>query len=137
MEIKNNDQRILEMKKQIEEKKLQLGKAQKFVPITNCSIEFDGVRYNLNVLNRELLIGLLVKINTHVMSAKDLGILDDYNISSFHVLDWVKDIHSKLALLNRKEEENKLKVMEDKLDRLLSEEKKTELEIDEIASFLK
>lgn len=50
---------------------------------------------------------------------------------------WIKDIKSKLSVLALKREENDLKKMESKLDKLLSEDKKTELEIDEIAALLK
>lgn len=129
-----NDQKIMELKKQIEEKKNKIKKSQKFTPITNCSIEVDGQRYNLQVLTKEQLITLLVKLNLYSMSAKDLEL--DYSISRFNVNDWITDVRAKLDFVSRKEEENKLKVMETKLHQLLSNEKKVELEIEEIMSFL-
>lgn len=130
MANKTNDQKIMELKKQIEEKKIKLGKSQKFTPITNCSIELDGVRTNIQVLNKEQLTYLLVKLNSYALSAKSLEI--DFVISGYHVADWITDIKSKLDFMSRKEEENKLKMMESKLHQLLSNEKKVELEIDEI-----
>jgi len=130
MATETNDKKIMELKKQIEEKKIKLGKSQKFTPITNCSIELDGVRVNIQVLNKEQLIILLVKLNSYEKSAKELEI--DFVISGYHVIDWILDIKSKLDFVSRKEEENKLKVMESKLHQLLSNEKKVELEIDEI-----
>lgn len=135
--MKNNDQRILEMKKQIEMKKKELGASTPFNPITNCSLELDGLRYNLHAFSKDGLMCLLIKLNSYALSAKDLGLLENYIISGFHISDWIKDMKSKLAFLNRKDEDIKLKAMEQKLDKLLSEEKKTELEIDEIESFLK
>lgn len=135
MANETNDKKIMELKKQIEEKKNKISKSQRFTPITNCSIEVDGVRYNLQVLTKEQLITLMVKLNTYAMSAKDLGV-DDYSISGFTVLDWITDIKSKLDFVSRKEEENKLKVMESKLHQLLSNEKKVELEIEEIMKSL-
>jgi transcriptional regulator of NAD metabolism len=132
-----NDQRILTLKKQIEEKKEKLGKSTKFVPVTNCSIELDGVRYNIQVLTKEQLIMLMVKLNSYLMSAKVLEVLDDFNISGYHVSDWISDIQAKIDVLSRKDEERKLKAMEDKLLKLLSDGKKVELEIDEIESLLK
>jgi len=126
MANETNDSKIMVLKKQIEEKKIKLGKSQKFNPITNCSIEVDGIRHNLQVLTKEQLTTLLIKLNLYSMSAKDLG-LDGYIIS-----DWIIDIKSKLDFVSRKEEENKLKMMESKLHQLLSNEKKVELEIDEI-----
>ena len=130
MANETNDQKIMELKKQIEDKKAKLIKSQKFTPITNCSIEVDGIRYNLQVLNKEQLITLLVKLNSYAISAKELEI--DFVISGYHIVDWIADIKSKLDFVSRKEEENKLKVMESKLHQLLSNEKKVELEIDEI-----
>jgi len=134
MANETNDKKIMELKKQIEEKKIKLGKSQKFSPITNCSIEVDGVRSNIQVLTKEQLITLLVKLNSYAISAKELEI--DFVISGYHVMEWITDIKSKLDFVTRKEEENKLKVMESKLHQLLSNEKKVELEIDEIMKSL-
>jgi hypothetical protein len=114
---------------------LALSKSQKFQPVTNCSIEFDGVRYNINALPKEHLSYMLVKLNAMRMSADDLGM--NLEISGFSVQDWIKDIKLKLEHTNRKDEENKLKVMEAKLTQMLSDEKKVELELGEIESFLK
>jgi len=132
-----NDKKIMELKKQITEKKTKLEGINRFVPITNCSIELDGQRYNLNTLQKEQLIPLMVRLNCYMLSAKDLGMLDDYKISGYKVGEWIIDIRTKLDILSRKDEEIKLKVMEAKLDKLLSDEKKTELELDEIADMLK
>lgn len=133
----NNDQKILELKKQIEEKKKKLTKSRKFTPITNCSIEFEGTRHNIQVLGKESVLSLMIRINSYIMSAKELGILDDYQISGYKLTDWIEDLKARYAHITQKEEEQKLKSMESKLDQLLSNEKKVELEIDEIESLLK
>lgn len=132
----NNDERILELKKQIENKKEKIGKASRFAPITNCSIELDNMRYNINVLNNEGLMMLLVKLNMLRLSAVDLKIVDKFVISGYKINDWIEDINSKLNILNKKDEERQLKIMEEKLTKLLSDDKKVELEIDEIESML-
>ena len=44
---------------------------------------------------------------------------------------------ARLEVIATKREENNLKAMETKLDKLLSEDKKTELELDSIAELLK
>lgn len=132
----NNDQKILELKKQIEVKKKQINKSKKFAPVTNCSIELDGIRHNIQVLTKEQVISLMVKLNSYAMSADDLGLLHNYNISGFNVMEWIDDLKSKLDFMSRKEEEQKLKTMESKLDKLLSNDKKVELEISEIESLL-
>jgi len=134
MANETNDSKIMELKKQIEDKKIKLGKSQKFTPVTNCSIEVDGIRVNIQVLTKDQLITLLVKLNSYAISAKDLEIY--FSVSGYDVSDWITDIKSKLDFVSRKEEENKLKIMESKLHQLLSNEKKVELEIDEIMKSL-
>jgi uncharacterized membrane protein len=67
-----NDKRILDLKKKIETKKESLNKVTKFLPITNCSIESEGNRYNIQVLSKEQLIQLLVKLNSLYLSYHDL-----------------------------------------------------------------
>jgi hypothetical protein len=132
-----NDQRILTLKKQITEKKEKIGRGTRFAPVTNCSIEVDGIRHNIQVLPKDQLIVLMVKLNSYFMSAKALNVQDEYIISGYHVPEWIADIQSRIDILSRKNEENQLKAMEDKLSKLLSERKKVELEIDEIESMLK
>lgn len=136
MSIINNDERILKLKKEIELKKEKIGKASRFSPITNCSIELDGVRKNLQVLTKEELTMTLVKLNSLRLSAVDLKILDNFEISGYNLTDWITDITNKLNILNKKDEERQLKAMEDKLTKLLSDGKKVELEINEIESLL-
>ena len=131
-----NDEKILKLKEQIAQKKKQLDKSKRFAPITNCSIELDGVRSNIQVLAKDQLVFLLVKLNGYLISAKALGI-SDFSIGGYRVEEWMSDIQLRIDILNRKDDENKLKDMESKLDRMLSDEKKTELEISEIEGLLK
>lgn len=132
-----NDQKILELKAQIAEKKEKLKKVNKFTPLTNCSIDFEGTRLNLRVLTKEVLISMLIKLNTYKKSAEELNLVSDYNISGYNINDWITDIKARLDVVMYKEEENKLVAMESKLELLLSNEKKVELEINEIENLLK
>ena len=132
-----NDSKIMTLKAQILEKRDKLDKSRKFIPVTNCSIEVNGIRSNIQVLMKEQLISLLVKLNSYKISAKELGLLDEFMISGYKVEDWIIDVKSRLDVVSRKDEERNLKIMEDRLSKLLSNEKKVELEIDEIANILK
>ena len=133
----NNDSKIMNLKTQIINKRKQLDSVKKFSPVTNCSIEVDGIRSNIQVLSKERLISLLVKLNSYKISAMELELLEEYIISGYKVEDWITDIKAKLDVVSRKDEELKLKVMEVKLDELLSSDKKTELELNEIENMLK
>jgi hypothetical protein len=131
-----NDDRILELMKQIEAKKNVLAeKKVRFSPETTCVLELDGVKHNLSVCSNEMLNLLMVKLNMYVLSAKDLNVPIPV-VSGFDVELWISDIKSKLAVAELKKEENDLKNMEIKLNKLLSDDKKTELELDEVAALL-
>lgn len=135
--MNKNDDRILELKKQIEAKKKAISEKKViFIPETNCVLNMDGMNINLNVCSDEALVLLLIRLNSYLMSAVDLE-MSDFEISGYSVTDWIKDIKSKLEVSSLKKEEIDLKKMESKLDKLLSDDKKTEIEIDEIANLLK
>ena len=136
MATKSNDTKILQLKKQIEEKKAALAKTERFTPITNCFLVFAGTEVNIQTLNKEQLLQILVQLNSLRLSAIDLDVLADYVISRYSVTDWMGDVKARLMNLNRQAELARLKVMEDKLHNLLSGDKKTELEIEEIANSL-
>lgn len=135
--MSKNDDRILELKKQIEDKRKAISEKKiRFVPETNCVLNMDGITINLNVCSDDALVLLLIRLNSYLMSAVDLG-MPDFEISGYSVTDWIKDIKSKLEVSSLKKEETDLKKMESKLDKLLSNDKKTEIKIDEIASLLR
>ncbi|MBZ9693274.1 hypothetical protein [Clostridium sp. M14] len=134
--MNKNDEKILMLKNQIREKKNKLNNINKFTPITNCSIELDDKRYNINVLTKDNVISLLIKLNTYKNSAIELDLLEDYIISGYKIEDWITDLKNKSAILSVKDEERKLKTMENKLNKLLSDDKKVELELNEIENLL-
>lgn len=135
--MSKNDEKIIALKNSIEAKKKELNVSVRFSPITNCNLELDGVRYNINTLAKEQLITLLVKLNMYRVSSHDLNISCNFKISGYSVSEWMTDIQSKIEVLNYKDEDNKLKQLEVKLTRMLSDEKKTELELAEIENLLK
>ena len=77
----------------------------------------------------------MVKLNAYSMSADNLKI--DLVISGYGVNEWLADISGKLSVITDKKKRDELKALESKLDKMLSDEKKTELELDEIAALLK
>lgn len=134
--MSKNDDKILALKKQIEVKRATVGPAKRFSPLTSCSIELDGARYNLHTMHRESLIFLLCKLVALNDVAKNLGYDKQCMISGFPTGDWIADIQTKLEIMAQKDDLGKLKAMEAQLNKLLSADKKTELEIDNIAAML-
>lgn len=130
-----NDERIMQLKQQIETKRKELAtKTSRFTPVTNCLLVIDKVTYNLHVESSEL---LLIKVNMIAMSAKDLGLdVSKVIISGYSLADWIDDIQNYLKVQSYKDEKRKLEKLERQLDALLSDDKRTELEIDNIAAML-
>lgn len=130
-----NDERIMQLKQQIEVKRKELAnQTGRFTPITNCLLVIDKVTYNLHVESSEL---LLIKVNMMAMSAKDLGLdISKVIISGYSLADWIDDIKNYLNVQSYKDEKRKLEKLEKQLDALLSDDKRTELEIDSIAALL-
>jgi hypothetical protein len=134
---KKNDNLILKLKKDILDKRAQLKSAERFSPVTNCSLTIDGERHNLNVLNdKDQLTNLIVRVNVYRMSAEDAGLASTFKLGGFTPDQWLTDLQTRLTISNRKQEEAKLKLMEDKLHNLLSTDKKVELEIEGIMAEL-
>src|ERR1700677_336176 len=129
----NNDAVILQLRKQIEEKKKALKGIERFVPITNCSLEIDGLRTNFHVLDALQLTLVLLKLNSYRMSAVDLEISDP-QIGGYKLSEWISDVQSKLLITNKAKEEARLKILEAKVTELLSLDKKTELLLDDLAA---
>ena len=73
-------------------------------------------------------------MNLYKKEAENLNI--DFVISGYSIDDWITDIKNKFDITKTKAEIYNLKTMESKLDELLSEDKKAELEIDDIAALL-
>ena len=133
--MSKNDERILALKEKIDHKKEQISKNPvRFNPVTNCSIDFRGQRYNINALNEEQCVVMLVELKALSNAARELKV--ELNFSGYSVEDWMEDLEAKISVLKAKSEERQLKVMEAQLEKLLSEDKRTELEIDKIEQSL-
>jgi len=134
--MSKNDDQILMLKRRIEEKKKEIGQPRRFSPITSCSIEMDGARYNLHSADRSSLIFLLCKLHNLDTAADELGYSEQCMICGFPTSNWISDIKDRLGIMDQKSELEKLKAMESQLNKLLSDDKKTELEINSIAAML-
>lgn len=129
-----NDDKIMQLKAIIEKKKEELKKYKKFCPVTNCVLDLDGRKYNLNVLQENELVLLLVRLDSYHVSAERLHLT--LTLSGYDILDWIDDIKDKLKDIEKRSKQLELKKIEVKLTELLSENKKKELEIGEIEAKL-
>lgn len=145
--VKNNDDRVLKLKALADEKRVAIAEnnvASKY--LTSKILVLDGITYNLNVMNSmEEIVLLMAKIGS---LAAGLGVFvaghnidsdklyDNFKVSGYHLDDWAEDVQTRLQQLQVKEDKALLAKIEKQLDKLLSEEKKTELELDELEKLL-
>ena len=141
MAMEKNDARIMLLKEQIAEKRnLLKNKNSRFVPITNCLLELDGIKYNLH-LDSSLM--LMAKLYSLKMAAEELSqkypdiSFNNIYISGYSIDNWIDDIKLSLEIQAYKNEKRKLDKLEKELTNLLSDDKQTELKIDELENLLK
>lgn len=133
-----NDEKILELKAKIDEKRKKIGTLErhKFVPETNCSIEIDGARYNLHAASKSNLVFLLCKLQSLKDAAKVYHCESQLVISGYNIQTWIDDVLSRLKSLDYSSNMKRLKSLEDRLDSMLSDDMKTELELQEIEDLI-
>ena len=133
-----NDEKILQLKKKVEEQKAELAKLPRTLQSeTSTVFRTDAENLNLRVMSVEQLKLLKVKLHAYVMSAIDLEIgIDEVIVSGFSIDKWMHDIDMQISVLTRVEKEKKLKETEATLNRMLSDDKRTELELQELAKML-
>jgi hypothetical protein len=128
----NNDKMISDLQEKITLKRNEMGQEPRFEPVTSCVITMGtGNRLDIKNATQDILISLLVDLNSKRMSADDLGI--PYGIGGYPVAGWVADIKSAIACLEHEQEGQRLKSLEHRLERLLSEDSKKERAIKAIA----
>lgn len=133
-----NDERILQLQAKIDTKRTELaGQSARFAPITTCTLDLHGVRINLHQMNETGLKLIACELQALLTAAHDLNFTaEDVVISGYNISAWMSDVTARLQSLKVKGEQDKLKQLEAKLKTLLSADKKTELELDEIESML-
>lgn len=131
-----NDKVILELKADIEKKEAQLKSSETFKPITNCMLQLFGQSYNLHVVDKNTLMFLASNLDNMEKSVQERFPGEELVINGYPVQAWITDVVQKYHVLNRKEEQKRLEALKKRLLNVLSAEKKTELEIEDIKASL-
>ena len=139
--VKKNDDRILELKKKIEQERATLKESNsRFQPITSCILEFAGQKYNLNAMSANdllLLLSLLSVIeqaNTKI--AEEMQIIKPATVNGYLLTEWITDIRKKLDQVLYREKKAKLDKLEKQLTDLLTDETQTKLKVDNLENEL-
>jgi len=133
--ISNNDNKIKELKIQIQNKLDNITKISKDFK-TNMILEFRDNTYNLNVLPANALQERLIQLYLYQTAIDALNITD-YTIAGYPVEDWIYDIQKLLEIHEQNKKIRELKANLAKLDTLMSDAAKTEEFLDDLAQMLK
>ncbi|UGO47802.1 hypothetical protein MCCARTNEY_228 [Bacillus phage vB_BanH_McCartney] len=138
---KKNDARILELKAIIESKRKRLGDydaALKFTPETNCLFIWNNEKKNIRVLREDELPFFISLFNSILVSAEAQDLpLADIKMNGNSVQGLFSDCKARYYGLVKAEQLRDLQRAEHKLNELLSEDKKTELEVDALEALLR
>jgi len=141
---KKNDARILELKKLIEEKRAKLGdpgdfsSVTKFSPETNCLFVWNNEKQNIRVLREDKLPFFIALFHSLLVSAEAQDLpLASVKLNGNPVQGLLNDCKVRYDALIRADELRDLQRAEHKLNELLSEDKKTELEVDALEALLR
>lgn len=127
----SKDDVILKYKVDIEKLEEEISNI-KWKPITNCKVEFLNKEFNLNVFNDH---NQLVEVWAYYNSLKcAYDKFKNLNITKngFKLSEWLEDIESRILYISNKEKSKTLKSMKSKLEALLSDDKKVELELNSL-----
>ena len=135
--VNKNDNRILELKKKIEHDRATLKETNsRFQPITSCTPDFAGQKYNLNAMSANdllLLLGTLSvmeQVTTKV--AEEMQFIKPATVNGYLLAEWTIDIRKKLDQVLYREKKAKLDKLEKQLTDLLTGETQTKLKVDNL-----
>ena len=141
----NNDLRIKEMLAKVEAQRKDLGEKPKVSWKTNGIFKYDDRKYlNINVATETDLIeslAFLYKCDSYRNAAiLELGInsseLQEFHFNGYPIKDYVEDFKTRISVMKWEKKKNLLSITEKRLKDLVSEEAKTEMELDDINKLL-
>ena len=142
MMAKKNDLLVGQLLNKVEEKKLQIKKIKNPSFKTNLSLPIDGTttRINLNVASPELLFKIIVDLETRIEKSDKVAAKYDLVFDNiwhgFDLEDWRDDVVLKIKQNQAQRQVAELKTIEKKLESLMSEDKRTNMELENLSKLL-
>jgi len=121
----------------IQTKKSEIEKTEKAKWQTNCSFAYDSdsnKRYNIQTVNDinqivDMLAHLIINRDSITIAAKTLGVNPKFEWMGFSFEQWEADFKTRVEKIQIFAKKQELKTLEDRLDKLVSKEKREELEL--------
>jgi hypothetical protein len=142
---KTKDEQIEQLIKVVLQKKEAIKAAnQKYTPKTNLSFSFgDGLRGNFNVNTQtdptKLIEALAFLINAetaHTEACQRLGVTGEFKWQGYTLEEWQSDFKARVDKVQLKANEAELENIEKSLNKLISKEKREEMELAELTKKL-
>ena len=138
------DKQVQELFKVVQEKKTAIAKAEKPNWETNCAFRYNkesSFSTNIQVCSdaEELVVILALLIekrNSFDEAQKILGTSFGFKWFGFSFENWVSDIKTRIDKIEITKKKKELELLESRLDKLVSPELKTQMELEEITKLL-
>lgn len=148
MSDNKTDKIVLELLRKVEEKKQQIGNAERPAWQTNCSFGYDpssNARTNIQVVRDvsqliEMHAFLSERYSTYIESANDLGVSEKeapFKWLNFSYDEWVNDIKTRLNGLRIKSKRDELAKLEERVNALVSPEQRRAMELQKLVEEIK
>lgn len=137
-EEKTKDQVVQELFEVVRTRKAEIEKTERAKWLTNCSIDHDGRRMNLQTVNDvDILIniaGTIIQNDKVYQSGSEflLGEVKERKLNGFTSEEWLTDIKTRLEKVQLSKKKQELDALERRLDSLVSKEMREQLELEAI-----
>ena len=142
MSKEKNDTVIKELMKQVETQKEALGAKERVSWFTNGSFQRDsGFHFNINTVTEgsvlaEALGFLIVQAEGFGKACDILGVDAPFKWQGFSLKEWQDDFETRMRVVEWNKKKKLLENTQAKLSQLVSEEARTEMELDDIKALL-
>jgi hypothetical protein len=143
MNMSKNDSAIKELLQKVEEQKASLGNKERVVWLTNGIFKKDASNFfNINTVTDPIILAhalgfLLVQHDGFNRACeKYLGINGEFKWDGYSIEDWIEDFMTRNRVIEYDRKKKVLDATKAKLNSLVSEEARTEMELNDIKKLL-
>ena len=139
--MSKNDNAIKDLLQKVEEQKKSLGTKERVSWITNGVFKKGGDFFNINTVNDPLVLVealgfLIVQLEGFDKARFALGVSGDFKWDGYTYNDWQEDFKTRIKIIEYDKKKKVLDATKAKLNSLVSEEARTEMELDDIKKIL-
>lgn len=146
MTTKNTDQIVIDLLNKVKEKRKSLEKKQKAKWITSCTIGYNPNsvtdRINIQTVSD---INILVDICAFLQNKEQafnraretLQVDVEFSYMGYSVQDWITDLKTRIDFISINTEKKELAALEARIDKLVTNDQRREIELEEILKLVK